>query len=115
VTRLPARNPAALNLCVTNAEFNAIKAWVESEPAIRRAWIFGSRYRGVRREPDVGEPDIDLAVEILAEKEGSEYLGFMRLASRAKHPPGVHLHYFLSSYADHAIATGDATLVIEVR
>ncbi len=65
LAELPPRNPRALGLHLTDAEWRALRVFVEQEPRIKRVLIYGSRRTGVRRpKPVPGPPDIDLGVEL---------------------------------------------------
>jgi hypothetical protein len=62
---LPSPNPAAFGLRLTDSEFRGLLEFLKQEPYISRAWVYGSRYSGLRRPKDhKGPPDIDLAVEM---------------------------------------------------
>src|SRR5687768_15859415 len=62
---LPPRNPRAMDLHVSDAEWRAVRRFLKREPRLKRVLIFGSRVTGVRRPKDKPEePDIDLGVEL---------------------------------------------------
>lgn len=65
-TGLPAPNDRAFGLRITDQEFAAVMAFLENADFVSRAWIFGSRHNGTRRdkEGEIAPPDIDLAVEL---------------------------------------------------
>lgn len=46
-------------MAVPDTDIQAIRRWAESQPIIKRVWLFGSRVRGTER-PD---SDLDIAVE----------------------------------------------------
>ncbi|GAB7543676.1 nucleotidyltransferase family protein [Cupriavidus sp. 8B] len=39
---------------------NTLRSWAESQPHVRRPWIFGSRLKGMQRV----DSDLDVAMEI---------------------------------------------------
>ncbi|ESZ10850.1 hypothetical protein [Mesorhizobium sp. L48C026A00] len=51
---------------MTSKQLAGLLVWLnEQQEIVERAWIFGSRFSGRRREKDTpGEPDVDLAVEL---------------------------------------------------
>ena len=64
IRALPASNPRANGLHLTDAEWAAVLKFVGGEPAIMRAWLYGSRLNGVRRDKgELGPPDIDVAAD----------------------------------------------------
>lgn len=57
-----------------------LRAWCATEADVHRAWVFGSRVRGWRRDPSKATPpDIDVAVALLGERDNPHGLGDRRL------------------------------------
>ncbi len=79
---LPPPNSAALRLHVSTETYVRLLMWLQSECVIRRAWVFGSRLTGRRREPRKnGPPDLDVVVEIAADPD-EDTLARMHLRDR---------------------------------
>lgn len=64
----PPPNPQAERLRLSSEAYARLLRWLVTERSVIRAWIYGSRTTGIRREPvKVGLPDIDIVVSIAAE------------------------------------------------
>ncbi|MCF6118515.1 hypothetical protein L2449_16685 [Mesorhizobium muleiense] len=71
---------------MTSKQLAGLLVWLDEQlEIVERAWIFGSRFSGQRREKDTSHgPDVDLAVELQISPDGKRDLWLHELRHRLR-------------------------------
>ncbi|RWN99381.1 nucleotidyltransferase domain-containing protein [Mesorhizobium sp.] len=113
---------------MTSKQLAGLLVWLdEQREIVERAWIFGSRFSGQRREKDTSNgPDVDLAVELRISSDGKLWLHELRhrlrefldkngasldLSSNEGEANFVHLEFCIEGWTVTSYVAEGATLI----